>query len=136
MQRGGGVYSSADLRVVDTKHLYALEESGQQSSEEEAFTLLPIKGSWSTTRCIIMRRRIADSSAARRRGSFYCRSEAGRGGGASSCAGGERAAAQRGRGVHSSVDQRLGDAVHHHAQEESEQQRSEEETLTLLPIRD
>ena len=44
VKRGGDDYSSADRKVVGAKHLQSLEDtSGQQRSEEEAFTLLSIR---------------------------------------------------------------------------------------------
>ena len=42
MQRGGDVHYSADQRLVDAVvHLHAQEESEQQRSEEEMYTLMP-----------------------------------------------------------------------------------------------
>ena len=57
-------------RMADAVHHHALEESGQQRSEEKIFTLLMSRGR--STRCITTRRRRADCSAATRRLSFFC----------------------------------------------------------------
>jgi hypothetical protein len=71
VQRGGDVPSSADQKLVDdTVHYHAQEEGEQQRSEEETFTLLPIRG-WSTL-CIIITtragwRRTNNSSATTRK---------------------------------------------------------------------
>ena len=102
----------SEKRLVDAAHHHAMEESEQQRSEEEAFTILSIGRHGASPRAGEERRR-ADSRVARRHCTLFCRAEAGRRG-ASPCAVGERIAAQGGRDVHSSAEQRRVDEAMHH----------------------
>jgi hypothetical protein len=106
----------ADQKLVDAVHLHAQEESGQQRSEEETFTL-PIRGC--STWCITTRRRRANSSqySKKKTSTLPFRGWL------------TRRITTRMRRTNSRVarrdvhyaDQRLVDAVHHHVQEENDQ---------------